>query len=51
MNTYLIDRLEVVLHTFNGDVFPSLDALGLKHFRKGALALLAYQSVLLHLFI
>ena len=48
MDTYLLNRLEVVLHALDGDVLASLDALGLKNFRKGALTFLANQPILLH---
>ena len=29
--TYLLDGLKVVFHALDGDVFASLDALGLEH--------------------
>ena len=47
-DTYLLNRLEVSLHALNGDVLASLDALGFKNFRKGALSFLANQPILLH---
>ena len=48
LDTYLLDRLEVILHTRNGDVLASLDALSLEHLGKSAFTLLANESVLLH---
>ena len=47
-STYLLDTLEVILHALNGNILASLYTLGLEHFRKSALTLLANQPVLLH---
>jgi len=43
---YLVDVVEVGLHALDGHILPGLDGLRFKNFREGALALLAYQSIL-----
>ena len=48
-NTYLFNRLKVVLHALDRDVFTSLDRLRLKNFGERAFSLFADKSVLLHL--
>jgi len=37
---YLLNCVEVVLHAFDGNVFASLDGLGLKDFGEGSLSFL-----------
>ena len=40
----------MVLHALDGHILASLDALRLQHLGEGTLTLLAYQSILLHLY-
>ena len=46
--TYLFNRLKVVFHTLNSDIFASLDALSLQYFRESSLAFFADKPILLH---
>jgi hypothetical protein len=43
---YLLDVVEVSLHTLNSDVLVGLGALCLEHLTESTLALLANQAVL-----
>jgi|TARA_B110001450_G_scaffold234911_1_gene239217 hypothetical protein len=44
----LVDGVKMVLHALNGNIFGSLDALGLEHLRESSFAFLGDQTILVH---
>ena len=47
-DAYLLNRLKMIFHAFNGDVFASFDRLGLKYLGKCSFSLFADKPVFLH---
>lgn len=47
-NTHLVDRIEVILHAFDGMVLAILNILGFENFTKSSLTLLGNKPVLPH---